>query len=133
MDWYIFNVTSILRQHNIIWIFLYMEREFEKSICVLKKNLSYWIYIDFNFLRFKVALYTKGSTISEPTSQYDDLNILWNCFYRSTFLYIIMAQWCRAWVLWTAHSEFKVTEISFWKSYIFTKKWFFICFLSYVT
>ena len=50
-----------------------MEREFEKSICVLKKNLSYWIYIDFSFLRFNVSIYTKGSTIYEPTSQYGGL------------------------------------------------------------
>ena len=57
--------------------------------------------------RFKVALYTKSSTIYEPTSQYGDLNILWNCLYRSTFLYIIIAQWSRALVLWTAHPEFK--------------------------
>ena len=29
---------------------------------------------------FKVALYTKGSTIYKPTSQYGDLNTLWKCF-----------------------------------------------------
>ena len=58
------------------FIHMYMEGEFEKSICVLKKNLSDWIYIYLNFLRFKVALYTKGSTIYETTSQYGDLNIL---------------------------------------------------------
>ena len=39
-----------------------------------------------------MALHTKGSTIYEPTSQYGDLNILWKCLYRSTFLYIIIAQ-----------------------------------------
>ena len=38
-----------------------------------------------------MALYTEGSTIYKPTSQYGDLNILWNCLYRSTFLYIIIA------------------------------------------
>ena len=28
------------------------------------------------FTEFKLALYTQGSTFYEPTSQYDDLNIL---------------------------------------------------------
>ena len=56
---------------------------------------------------FKVVLYTKGSTIYEPTSQYGDLNILWKCLYRSTFFYIIIAQWSRALVLWTKDPEFK--------------------------
>ena len=77
----------------------------------------------------KVALYTKGSTIYEHTSQYGDLNILWKCLYRSTFLYIIIAQWSRAFRVQILRKLLlKVTKIIFWKSY-FYQKWFFICFL----
>ena len=55
----------------------------------------------------KVALHTKGFTFYEPTSQYSDTNILWNCLYWSTWLYIIIAQWSKAMVLRTADPEFK--------------------------
>ena len=48
--------------------------------------------------------------------QHGDLNILWNCLYRSTFFYIIIAQWSRALVMWTAGPEFKSPE-TFVKSY----------------
>ena len=63
-----------------------MEREFEKSICVLKKNLSYWIYIDFSFLRFNVSIYTKGSTIYEPTIWWFDKSY-WNKFLKVIYFY----------------------------------------------
>ena len=88
------------QNHMNFFIHMYMEGEFEKSICVLKKNLSDWIYIYLNFLRFKVALYTKGSTIYETTSQYGDLNILWNCFYRSTLL-------CIKWLSGIGHGSYE--------------------------
>ena len=68
---------------EILWHVSKRERERERE------NLN-WL---------KVALYTKGSTIYKPMSQYGDWNILWNC--------IIMTQWSWALVLWTTCPEFK--------------------------
>ena len=46
----------------------------------------------------KVALYTKVSTMYEPTSQYGH-QIFCEIAYQSNFLYIIIAQWSKALVL----------------------------------
>ena len=68
---------------------------------------------------FKVALYTKGSTIHLPTWQFGDLKFLWNCLYRQTFLYIVIAQWSRALVLWSAHHEFKSAgHLCYWNKFL---------------
>ena len=61
-----------------------------------------------------MALYTKGSTLFEPTSQYGVLNILWNSFYLWTWLYILKALWFKALVFWVQIHRgllLKVTEI----------------------
>ena len=75
------------------------------ATCMWKKSLKLLQNNVFDLI--KVALYTTGSQIYYPTSQYGDLNILWNCLYRSTFFYIIIAQWSRALDLRTADPEFK--------------------------
>ena len=87
--------------HNFLTTFL--QASFEFTVLSLKFCSTHKLFI----ILFKVALYTWGSKIYLPTSQYGDLNILWNCFYWKTFLYIIIAQWSWALVLWTADPEFK--------------------------
>ena len=82
----------------------------------------------------KVALHTKRSTFHESSLQYGDLNILWNCLYRSNWFYFDIAQWFKALVLWTIDPEFNPPEtfkIIFWKLY-FSKK-FVHSYLLYVT
>ena len=74
-----------------------------------KYHIFYFRRFKKNIYIFKVALYTKGSTIYKPTSQYGDLDILWNCLYRLTVLYIVISQLSRALVLWTTDLEFKST------------------------
>ena len=72
----------------------------------------------------------------------NELNIQWNCLYWSTFLYIIIAQWSRALVLWTADPEFKSAgDFCYWNKFlkvIFLPKMIFHLlfvhsYLSYVT
>ena len=45
---------------------------------------------------FKVAHYTKHSTFYEPTSQYGNLNILWNSFYQKSWSHVIIMPWSKA-------------------------------------
>ena len=78
--------------------YLYTTFSFEMQIIWNKHN------------RIKVALYTKGSTFYELTSKHGILNILWKCLYWLTFLYIIIAQWSQALVLWTADPEFRSSK-----------------------
>ena len=85
---------------------------------------SYWISFWKSYFYQKIFLYIHTCNMllhfsssnysswfkklySGVISQYGDLNILWNCLYRWTFLYIIIAQWSRALVLWIADPEFK--------------------------
>ena len=77
---------------------------------IYRERNGYQVEFSTKFLWFKVALYTKGSTFNEAMSQYDVLNILWNSFQLSTWLYIIIAQWSKALVLWSTDHEFNSAE-----------------------
>ena len=99
----------------------------DHDLCFCKYHKCILVMI----LPFELALYSKGSYVTIWR-----LNILWNCLYRSTFFYNIIAQWSRALVLWTAHPEFKSDAdfckmlLKFFLKVIFLpKKWISICFL----
>ena len=54
---------------------------------------------------FKLVFEVEVSTFYEPTSQYDDLNILLKCLFLLDWSYIIIAQWSKALVCRTTDPE----------------------------
>ena len=96
MDWYIFNVTSILKQHTKSFEFFYIWKESLRKVYVFWKR---------TFLIGSILI---------------SVFCVLTCLFTPRVLQFMSLQY---------GGLIKVTEISFWKSYIFTKKWFFICFL----
>ena len=96
-------IHQYMHQHLNISIFKCETTETIHSILNRDNFIILFSYICQGWsTKLKVAPYTKGFTFYKPTSRYGDLNILWKYFYLSTWLYIIIHQWSKALVLWTA-------------------------------
>ena len=90
----------------------------------------------------KEGLYNKGSNLCEPTSQYGDLNILWNCLYILVDLVVYHHSWvvwdiglvnCRSQVPTGRRLLLKITYVIFsLKSYMSIDFWTFISIICYL-